>query len=217
MIILEVGTYASYAPEKPDPGVLYLCDADGRDWYETLPTLDAEAYIVVDLAGRAIGVSTDPSALFPVGMTVLAIDDYDPVQVQTYVADGYVYQSGAFVLTRERLLEYAAEKRWRVETGGVEIDGIRIATDDRSKTLITGGRIKADADPEHRLRFKVGGSFVSLDAEQIIAISDAVFAHTQAAFDAEDAVIEAIATGTITTLAEINVWPWPGAAALAIA
>lgn len=213
MIIWEVGAYASYAPEKPELGVLYLCDAEGRDWYETLPTLDAEAYIVVDLAGRAIGVATDPSALFPVGMTVLAIVDYDPVRVQAYIADGYVYRAGAFVLTRERLVEYAAEKRWRVETGGVEVGGVRIATDDRSKTLITGGRIKADADPEHTLRFKADGGFITLDAAQIIAISDAVFAHTQAAFDAEDAVLEAISAGTITTLAEIDCWPWPGTAA----
>ncbi len=212
MIIWEVGTYASYAPEKPEPGVLYLCDAEGRDWYETVRTLDAEAYIVVDRDGRAIGVSVDPSGLFPAGMTVLAVVDHDPVRVQTYIADGYLYQSGAFVLTRERLAEYAAEKRWRVETGGVEVNGVLIATDDRSKTLITGGRIKADADPDHTLRFKAGGGFMMLDAAQIIAISDAVFAHTQAAFDAEAAVLEAIAAGTITTLAEIDGWPWQGAA-----
>lgn len=214
MVIWEVGTYASYMPEEPAPGVLYLCDAEGRDWYETVAPLDgAEAYIVVDKNNRAVGVSTDASALFPVGMTVLAITDYDPVLARTYIADGYEYQSGAFVLTRERLAEYAADKRWRVETGGVEVNGVRIATDDRSKTLITGGRIKADADPEHTLRFKTGGSFVTLDSAQIIAISDAVFDHTQAAFYAEDAVLEAIMEGAITTLAEIDGWPWPGSAA----
>lgn len=105
---------------------------------------------------------------------------------------------------------YAAERRWQAETGGIRIDGLRVATDDRSKTLITGARIKADQDPAHTLRFKVGGPFVTLTAPQIIAISDAVFAHTQASFDAEADVQAAILTGTVTSFADIDAWPWPG-------
>lgn len=105
---------------------------------------------------------------------------------------------------------YAAERRWQAETGGIVVNGARIATDDRSKTLITGARIKADQDAAHTLRFKVGGPFVTLTAPQIIAISDAVFAHTQASFDAEADVQAAILAGTVTSYAEIDAWPWPG-------
>ncbi len=37
---------------------------------------------------------------------------------------------------RSALVAYAADKRWRVETGGISVGGIDVATDDRSKLMI---------------------------------------------------------------------------------
>lgn len=107
--------------------------------------------------------------------------------------------------------EYASSKRWRVETGGITVAGVPVATDDRSKTMIMGARIKADADEGYSVGWKgADGSFVTLAAPQIIAISDAVLAHVDACFLAEAAVAAAIADGDITTTQQVDDWPWPG-------
>lgn len=82
-------------------------------------------------------------------------------------------------------LKAAAEKRWRVETGGITISGIPVHTDDRSKLMITGARIKADADANFTTQWVTAdGSIVPLTAAQIIAIADAVRAHVDACFAA---------------------------------
>lgn len=108
------------------------------------------------------------------------------------------------------LYGYAADKRWRVETGGITVAGVPVATDDRSKTMIMGARIKADVDPEYSVGWKgADGSFVSLAAPQIVAISNAVLAHVDACFAAEAAVATFIAAGDITTSQQVDDWQWP--------
>lgn len=112
---------------------------------------------------------------------------------------------------KDRLLAYAAEKRWRVETGGITAGGVMVATDDRSKSLVMGARMAADRDPNFTTRFKpVGGGFVTVDAPAIIAISDALLAHVAACFAIEAQVVADIDAGTITTTAEIDAADWPG-------
>lgn len=104
---------------------------------------------------------------------------------------------------------YAAAKRYDAETGGIVVAGMIVATDDRSKTLLAGARIKADSDVNHTVRFKTGAGFVTLDAAQIVTVSDAVLEHVQACFDAEGDILAAIGDGTVTTVAQIDEWPWP--------
>lgn len=48
------------------------------------------------------------------------------------------------------LLSYAANVRWQREVGGISIDGVSVGTDDRSKQMLMGARINADADPRFR-------------------------------------------------------------------
>jgi len=112
---------------------------------------------------------------------------------------------------KEALADYAAATRWQVETGGIVVGGIGVATDDRSKLMITGARIKADADPDFTTRWKTAAGFATIDAATVIAISDAVLAHVDACFAAEAAVLAAIEAGDITTTAEIDAADWPGA------
>lgn len=102
------------------------------------------------------------------------------------------------------LAVYAADKRWRVENGGITVGGVEVATDDRAKTMIMGARIKASEDPGFSTRWKTASGFVVIDAATILAISDAVLAHVDACFTTEADVLAAIDGGTITTTADID-------------
>ncbi|WP_245422133.1 DUF4376 domain-containing protein [Rhodoplanes serenus] len=103
------------------------------------------------------------------------------------------------------LAAYAADARWRRETGGIVVGGIPIATDDRSKLLISGARIHAEVDPAWSTVWTAAdGVRHPVSAAQVIAISAAVLAHVDAAFRLYDEVVAAIDAGTITTPAEID-------------
>lgn len=105
---------------------------------------------------------------------------------------------------KSNLTAYAADKRWRKEVGGIVVGGVPVATDDRSKLLIAGARIKADANPEFTTKWKTDGGFVLIDAATIIAVSDAVLAHVDACFAMEDEVIAEIDAGAVTTREQVD-------------
>lgn len=113
--------------------------------------------------------------------------------------------------TKAQLATAAAAKRWRVETGGITLNGVQIRTDEISQTKILGARVAAKEDANYALTWKASdGTFVPLTASQIIAIADAVRAHVQACFDAEAAVAAKINNNTYTTMAAIEAaseWP----------
>ena len=104
------------------------------------------------------------------------------------------------------LLAYVGTARYAREMAGVAAPGgFRIATDDRSKLLLAGSRIKAEADPTYSTKWKVSPTDrVDVPASQIIAMSDAVLAFVDACFDADAAACAAILAGTITTRAEVD-------------
>lgn len=102
------------------------------------------------------------------------------------------------------LISLAAALRWRKETGGIELGGMAIATDDRSKLMLSGARIAAMADPELVTRWKTPSGWVDLTAAQIIAISDAVQEHVAECFALEADVSDQIEAGTITTIEEVD-------------
>lgn len=106
---------------------------------------------------------------------------------------------------RKHLTAYAADRRWRKENGGIVVGGVPIATDDRSKQMIIGARLAADADPDWTTQW-VGadGSVHPVNAAAMIAISDAVQAHVNACFVTYAAVKTDIDAGTITTTEEID-------------
>lgn len=103
------------------------------------------------------------------------------------------------------LLAYAANKRWTKEVGGIVVAGASIATDDRSKTLLLGARLRAEANPDVIEEFEAAdGVSVTLNAAAILAISDAVGEHTSQCFKVFKIVKTGIAGGTITTTAQID-------------
>lgn len=105
----------------------------------------------------------------------------------------------------ERLLAYAADKRWRVEVGGITLGGVPIATDDRSKIMIMGARVAAAASPAWETVWHGSdGQTYPLNATQMVAISNAVEAHVNATFATFASVKADIEAEQITTLAEID-------------
>jgi len=108
------------------------------------------------------------------------------------------------------IVQYAADKRWRVETGGTSLGGLTILTDDRSKLLMNGAYNAAKADPEWSTKLICSdGSRQFVQAAQMIAIGEAIEAHVNSTFVAYSDVIDAIEAGTITDRAGVDAWPWP--------
>ena len=103
------------------------------------------------------------------------------------------------------LLTYAAAKRYDKEVGGILVGGVPIATDDRSKQMITGARIAADADPEFSTPW-VGsdGQVYPLTSQQIVGISNAMLMHVAACFATFATVSDGIAGQSITTREQID-------------
>ncbi|MDU8502973.1 hypothetical protein RYB01_27840, partial [Pseudomonas syringae] len=81
----------------------------------------------------------------------LEIADADAENVEALIDDIANLRSAAL---KSSLLVYAADKRWRVETGGIVVGGMSVATDDRSKLMITGARVKADKDAAFTTNWK---------------------------------------------------------------
>jgi hypothetical protein len=100
---------------------------------------------------------------------------------------------------------YARDQRWRAEIGGTTIAGIPIATDDRSKIMIVGARVAAQADPGWQTVWRgIDGAGYPIDASAMIAISDGVQAHVNATFALLATVTAAIEAGTITSTEQID-------------
>src|SRR5690606_5920721 len=100
------------------------------------------------------------------------------------VGIGWGYDAGVFTAPPApppepaNLETYAVAKRYAVEVGGIVVGGVPIATDDRSKQMIIGARIAADADPNWTTQWVGGdGGIYPVNAAAMIAISDAVQAH----------------------------------------
>lgn len=107
--------------------------------------------------------------------------------------------------SQERLMAYAADRRWRREVGGIVIGGVPVATDDRSKIMIMGARVAAAADAGwETIWHGSDGQTYPLNAAAMIAISNAVEAHVNATFATFAAVKVDIVAGEITTLAAID-------------
>lgn len=103
------------------------------------------------------------------------------------------------------LSTYATSKRYAKEIGGITVSGVPVATDDRSKQMILGARLAAQADSNWSTSWVAAdGSIVPVNASTIIAISDAVQAHVNDCFTTFALVKADIDSGTITTIAEID-------------
>lgn len=90
---------------------------------------------------------------------------------------------------RTNLINTISSYRYELETGGVTIDGVFVATDDRSKTLLFGASIKAKEailnQVGYSIDWKTSNGWVTLSAEQVVTISDTVWTFIQQCFQSE--------------------------------
>lgn len=107
-------------------------------------------------------------------------------------------------MLKERLIDYAKNKRWQKEQGGFDFNGIPISTDDRSQNKIMGARIAANADASFTTPWAIGSEVFAFDAVQIIAVSDAALAHVKNVFVIFAAVLADINSGKIKKFEEID-------------
>lgn len=103
-------------------------------------------------------------------------------------------------------------RRDRALSAGVDVNGLRVQTDDVSQIRITGAALAAQLDPKLKLRWKItGGRFVQFDAPGILAAAQAVRAHVQACYDREAALLEALRAAPDPASVDLSTG-WPGGA-----
>lgn len=178
---------------------------------------DLTRYAILDTAtGAVVNITMlDPAALHPaqgmpawspgVGLSLVAHE----TAAIGWQADGGTLMPPTVERLDTDLYAYAADKRWRVETGGISVGGVPVATDRESQSLITGAHAYAQINPGVMIKYKSGAGFVDLEAATVAAIATAVAAHVQACFATEADVAVAIERGDVLTLEDVDAWPWP--------
>lgn len=107
--------------------------------------------------------------------------------------------------SKEELIAYAKTKRWEHETGGINLNGISIATDSISQTKIIGARIAAESLENWSTVWDDSeGNRHIIDAENMILISNAVHDHVNNCFLIYAGIANDIDAGLLTKRSEID-------------
>lgn len=113
---------------------------------------------------------------------------------------------------KNTLKKELASRRWEAESAGTSINGITVHTDERTKSNIAGAALAAILDENYTVKWKTSsGDFITLNAQEIIGIAQAIRSHVQACFDREAILLDKINAGTThNKLNKINIntgWP----------
>jgi len=106
----------------------------------------------------------------------------------------------------ESLVEYSSRRRWEIEIGGTTWNGFPVATDDRSKTLVSGELnaialgVRVDGEP---FKFADGIPRPLTNAE-MQAVAVAMRAHVKRTFSALFGVLAGIEVGSITAREHVD-------------
>lgn len=106
--------------------------------------------------------------------------------------------------SKAELTAYAAQRRWEIETGGIDVAGQTVDTSRESQAMIAGADALAQADPEETVDYKTTTGWIELDAETMHTIALAVGRHVRSLFHTERQVCEAIEAGEITTSEQVD-------------
>ncbi|WP_160286820.1 DUF4376 domain-containing protein [Pseudomonas knackmussii] len=134
------------------------------------------------------------------------------------VADvGWTYAAGEFTApaapavlppTSEEWKVLIAARRWLQVQAGTDVDGIHLDTSDTSQVKITGAALEATLDSSYSCDWKsADGTWVTMDAAQILAIARAMRAYIQACYDREKALAAEVDAGTFTDAMLDEGWP----------
>ncbi|KTT24518.1 hypothetical protein SB14R_10550 [Pseudomonas oryzihabitans] len=109
--------------------------------------------------------------------------------------------------TAAELADIIAARRYQAESAGITVNGMAVATDDRSQGLITGAAFAASLDSSYTCNWKTEAGFVKLDAKALIAVAQAVRTHVQSCFDREADLLAAVKSGKYTADQLDKGWP----------
>lgn len=109
---------------------------------------------------------------------------------------------------RKRLAGLIAARRYTAETAGITVFGVPVYTDRTTQNKLTGAALRASRDSSYTVDWKCSNNtFVSLTAEQIVSVADAVGDHVQACYSREADLLEAVADGSYTDPMLEEGWP----------
>ena len=130
------------------------------------------------------------------------------------VVPGWTYANGKFTapvapaISPEEWKSRIADRRWQQVQAGTNADGVHLDTSDTSQVKITGAALEATLDSTYSCDWKAAdGSWVTLNAVQILAIARAMRAYIQACYDREKALAEAVDAGSFTSSMLDEGWP----------
>jgi hypothetical protein len=83
-----------------------------------------------------------------------------------------------------------ANERWKAEVSGIELNGMQILTDFNTQSKITAAYIYAFTDSNFTIDWKCANGFVTLNAQQIMMIGNAIKDHVQFQFTKEKNLLE---------------------------
>jgi hypothetical protein len=161
---------------------------------------DEEVSVFSDLDGRT------PGALFEAAFTGRG-DTQVLVAPEEYVIGDAIMEPGDDLkMAQAKKLPEIAAARYEVEVGGITVNDMAIETDRESRSLLIGAAFVASLDTGYTCQWKTANGFVTLTAEQIIVLAQAVRAHVQACFDQEALLTAAIEAATTIEVVEAIVW-----------
>lgn len=109
---------------------------------------------------------------------------------------------------KQATIEAIASARYEHETAGTTISGVAVFTDRATQMKLTGAAIRAERDPTYSVDWKQSdGTYVELNATQLITIADAVGDYVQACYSREAVLLAALVDGSYTDAALIDGWP----------
>jgi hypothetical protein len=147
----------------------------------------------------------------PVGARTIepgwALADGETFTVDAF-ADGMVLGDDGVSLRAPSvdLVSYAADARWRKETGGITLPGnIQISTNADSQSKIAAAKTAFDNGALNGfVKFKAVNGWMDANAATLTAVYRAVVKHVQDCYAAEHSVAAGITAGTITTTEQID-------------
>lgn len=147
-----------------------------------------------------------PGALYSGSLTADTPEAYAAIQwLDTRPKPPYEKVAAAIPnVVKDNLKAYAAKLRFERQSGGYTYQGRKYDSDANSITALTMAFSLAKANNSYNTKWKLAdGSFVPMNAANIIGVYNAVTGFIQALFNAESVVVAAIDVGSVTNQTQV--------------